>query len=111
MSFEEFLAVWVPNHPDQMKPQISRFMSADGKMVANFLISYDRLQEGLEVVAERIKVPALARLPRENESPRAVSRADLAPGQIAWIEEHLRRDVEAMGRYCNRLRLPEAAEG
>src|SRR4051812_39959950 len=47
MSFEKFLSVWVPNHPDQMKPQISRFMSADGKMVANLLISYDRLQEGL----------------------------------------------------------------
>jgi hypothetical protein len=109
MSFEQFLSRWAPDHPDQLRPQISRFTRANGDVAANFLISYDKLQEGLEVVAERIKVPALTKLPRENESPRRVSRADLSADQIGWIEERLHKDVDAIRRHCNQLRFPERA--
>src|SRR5436190_23571718 len=110
MNFEQFMSVWVPAHPDQLRPQISRFTSADGKIATNLLITFDRLREGLEMVAERLDVPALTKLPRENESPRKMSRADIAPKHIAWIENHMRADAEAIRLHGNRLRLPEAAE-
>jgi len=79
-------------------------------LAANFLISYDRLQEGLEVVAERIQVPALAQLPLENQSPQKISRGDLTPRQITWIENHMRGDADAIRHDCNRLRVPEAVQ-
>jgi hypothetical protein len=110
MSFEQFMSVWVPGHLDQLKPQISRFTSADGKVATNLLITFDRLHEGLEIVAQRLNVPALTKLPHENESPRKISRADIAPEHIAWIENHMRADAEAIRLHGDRLRLPEAAE-
>src|SRR4051812_16356365 len=109
MSFEQFLSVWAANHPDHVRPQISRFKSADGELAANFLISFDRLQEGLEVVAKRIQVPALANLPLENQSPQKISRGDLTPRQIIWIENHMLGDADAIRHDCNRFRVPEAA--
>ena len=110
MDFAQFLSVWVPGHPDQLKPQISRFKTAEGTIAANLLISFDRLHEGLEIVAERLKIPVLTKLPRENESPRRITRTDLAPDQIAWIEDRMKTDVEAISHYCDRLIYSESIQ-
>ena len=102
MDFARFVSTWVPKFADQMKPQISRFVDARGKLVTNLLISYDRLQEGLDIVADRLDIPALRNLPRDNESPRVVGRSDLSAEQIAWIEERSRTDTEAIAQYANK---------
>ncbi len=110
MDFARFLESWVPDHPDQMRPQISRFLRADGLPATHFLITLDKLQEGLEIVADKINVPALKKMQRDNESPPVLNRGNLTADQIAWIERRFRKDIGAIDRWGNRLRDPNAAE-
>jgi hypothetical protein len=103
MSFEQFISTWVPKHADQLRPQISRFLRKDQSIATNLLISHDRLQEGLDLVAQRLDIPELTNLPRTNQSPIALRRDDLSPDQIIWIERRLRKDTDAISRYANRI--------
>jgi hypothetical protein len=104
MDFDRFIAQWVPKNADQIKNQYIRFVSAEGRPITNLLISYDKLQEGLETVAKRIGVPELTKLPRVNPSPEgATTRAELTPEQIDWIEQRFKRDREFIDRHANRL--------
>lgn len=103
MDFDRFMTKWFPKNADQLRPQISRFTAADGRLATNFLISYDKLYEGLDIVAKKLKTPELLNLPRENASPRVLNREDLTGDQIAWIEDRMQKDVDAIARYSNRL--------
>jgi hypothetical protein len=103
MDFGQFITNWVPKNADQIRPQISRFVHADGRVAANLLISFDKLQQGLEIVARRLNTPELLKLPRMNESNPGLTRKELAPDQVAWVENRMQRDIEAIKRYCNKI--------
>jgi hypothetical protein len=93
----------VPKNADQIRPQVTRFVSADGRIAANLLISFDKLQEGLQIVAKKLNTPELLNLPKLNESPKGVTRAELLPEQIQWVENRMQRDIETIKRYCNKI--------
>jgi hypothetical protein len=103
MDFGQFITTWVPKNADQIRPQVTRFTSTDGRIAANLLISFDKLHEGLAMVAKKLNTPELTNLPKLNESPKGVTRAELLPEQIQWIENRMQRDVETIKRYCNKI--------
>jgi hypothetical protein len=103
MDFGQFIQTWVPKNADQIRPQVTRFTHADGRIAANLLISFDKLQPGLEMVAKKLNTPELLTLPKLNESPTGVKRSELLPEQIAWVENRMQRDIDAIKRYCNRI--------
>jgi len=103
MDFARFIAQWVPRNADQLKNQYLRFVSAEGRLITNLLISYDKLEAGLEMVAEKIGAPELSKLPRANASPSGLTRDELTREQIDWIEQRFRRDREFITRHANKI--------
>jgi hypothetical protein len=103
MDFARFITEWVPRNGDQLRPQFARFVSAEGRVVTNLIISYDRLAEGLAIVADRLDTQELRNLPRVNPSPSQLMRDNLSPEQLTWIYTRLEKDREFMARYCDRL--------
>jgi len=103
MDFARFITQWVPRNADQLKNQYLRFVSAEGRLITNLLISYDKLDAGLEIVAGRIGVPELTKLPRANASPEGTKRDELAREQVEWIEARFRRDREFIQHHADRL--------
>jgi hypothetical protein len=103
MSFDDFIAQWVPKNADQLKNQHVRFVGSEGRLITNLLISYDKLQEGLEIVANRIGAPDLLKLPQANTSPEGLARGDLTKEQVDWINARFRRDREFIDRHANKL--------
>lgn len=104
MDFARFITQWVPRNADQLKNQYARFVSAEGRLITNLLISYDKLDAGLEIVAGKIGVPDLTKLPRANTSPEGgAKRGDLTREQVEWIETRFKRDREFIERHADRL--------
>ncbi|MBV9991199.1 MAG: hypothetical protein JOZ72_07880 [Alphaproteobacteria bacterium] len=103
MDFARFITQWVPRNADQLKNQYLRFVSTEGRLITNLLISYDKIDAGLEMVANRIGVPELTKLPRANASPSGMKRDELTREQIEWIEARFRRDREFIDRHADRL--------
>jgi hypothetical protein len=106
MDFDEFLSTWCPTFWDQTAPQYNRLLDCNGDIAPNFIISYDRLSEGLKYVASRIGAPVLCPLAPANVSPHPFSRSDLTGSQLAWISRHFEDDRRFMRRFCNRLLTP-----
>ena len=102
MDFGQFIAEWVPKNADQLRPQYTRFVGTEGRVVANLIISHDRLMEGMATVAEKLDIKELLHLPRNNPSPPGLSRAELTPEQIVWIENRCAKDRDFINRFCNR---------
>jgi hypothetical protein len=102
MDFGQFITDWVPKNADQVRPQFSRFTSAEGRIVANLLISFDKLAQGMEILAGRLQVKELRNLPKVGPSPPGITRDDLTPEQIKWAETRFEKDREFMARYCDR---------
>lgn len=103
MDFSRFIAQWAPKNADQLKNQHLRFVSAEGRLITNFLISYDRLEAGLEIVAGRLGTPELLKLPKANASPPGTVRGDLTREQLDWVEARFRKDREFIERHANKL--------
>jgi hypothetical protein len=103
MDFAQFIAEWVPKNADQLRQQHSRFTSAEGRIVANLVVSFEKLGPGMEIVAERLQVNELLSLPKTNPSPSGTTRSDLKPEQLAWIESRFERDREFIEKYCDRI--------
>jgi len=103
MDFAEFIAQWVPKNADQLKNQYVRFIGSEGRIITNLLISYNKLDAGLELVANRIGVAELMNLPRANTSPPGAARSDLTQEQVDWIEARFRRDREFIARHADKL--------
>jgi hypothetical protein len=101
MSFGDFLADWVPRNAPQVVPQHLRFLDPDGRIGANYIMSFDRLNDGMAHVAARLGLRRVKRLQRLNRSGGGFARADLSPAQICAIERHFAGDVAFIGRYCN----------
>jgi hypothetical protein len=106
MDFDEFLDKWAEKNKDQMRPQLTRFLAADGKIGANYIISYENLTDGLEYVAGVFGTAGLRQPPRSNVSEAQINRNTLTRGQLAWISERFGEDQRFMARYCDR-RLSE----
>jgi hypothetical protein len=103
MDFARFITQWVPRNADQLKNQYLRFVSAEGRLVTNLLISYAKLDAGLEMVANRIGAPELTKLPRANASPEGTKREELTREQVEWIESRFRRDREFIEHHADRV--------
>jgi hypothetical protein len=103
MDFSQFLAEWAPKNADQLRPQYVRFTSAEGRVVANFIVSFANLVAGMAVISERLQVKELLNLPNPNPSPPGLTRADLTADHLAWVEARFERDREFMARYCDRM--------
>lgn len=103
MDFAQFITDWVPKNIDQLRPQHSRFTSAEGRLVANLLISFEKLDAGMAILAERLHVKDLVSLPKSNPSPPGIGRSELRPDQVSWIESKFGRDREFMEKYCDRI--------
>jgi hypothetical protein len=103
MDFAQFITDWVPKNHDQLRPQYSRFTSAEGRLVANLLISFDKLAQGMEMVAEKLQMKELLNLPKSNPSPPGITREDLTPEQRKWIDARFEKDRDFMTQYCDRL--------
>jgi glycosyltransferase involved in cell wall biosynthesis len=103
MDFAQFFQEWTKRNPDQLVPQYTRFLTQDGKIGANYIISYSRLEEGLEYVANNLGVPALRELRRLNVSEQRVSRTGLSQEHLTWISRHFERDYAFMERFGDRF--------
>ena len=68
MDFNQFITEWTNKNADQIQLQLTRFLDNQGNIGANYIISYERLAEGLNHVASVINVPELRKLRRENVS-------------------------------------------
>jgi hypothetical protein len=102
MGFGDFLARWVPANRPQIAPQHTRFLDKEGRLGANYIISYGRLADGLREVSRHLRGPRFARLRRQNASPAGLRRDQLSAAELAWIEDHFRDDFRFMARYCDR---------
>jgi len=102
MRFSDFLEHWVPRNLPQIVPQHSRFLDDEGRIGANYIITYARLQEGLRAVAQQIGGRPFPRLKKLNFSPAGIDRRDLRPTEIAWVEQHFAHDYRFIARYCDR---------
>jgi len=103
LDFDGFISEWVPKNNDQLKNQYLRFLGSEGRLVTNLLISYGKLDSGLEIVAEKLGVPDLTKLPRTNTSPQGLKREDLTREQVDWIEKRFRKDIEFIEHHADRL--------
>jgi len=105
MDFAGFIAQWAPKNADQLKNQYVRFISAEGRLITNLLISYNKLEDGLAIVADRIGTPELMKLARTNTSPDGLKRGDLTREQRDWIENRFRRDKDIIANHADRLNV------
>lgn len=62
LDFVRFLGEWVPRNEDQMTPQYHRFRDSQQRIAANYIISYNNLEEGLRFVSQRLGIGSLVPL-------------------------------------------------
>jgi hypothetical protein len=101
MDFGRFLEEWTVRNADQATPQYLRFLDRNKRLATHYLISYDRLEEGLRFVSDRLRVRGLLPLQRENRSESRLRRAAVQDVQERWIEDRYCRDRHVMATYCN----------
>ena len=103
LDFDHFLREWTVANADQIRQQHLRFLDRAGRLAPNYIISYDRLGDGMRFVADRIGVKALTALSRENQSPGDFDISAVAAQQREWIEKRFDGDLRVMQNYCDRL--------
>jgi hypothetical protein len=106
LDFDRFLNEWTQRNSDQIMQQYSRFLDRNGRIAADYIISYNQLENGLRFVGERIGVKGLTSLRKENESPARADRSSLTAEQRNWIEHHFAEDRELLNNYCDRSLTP-----
>jgi hypothetical protein len=106
LTFDQFLLDWCERNAEQARQQHTRFLDGQGNLGVNYLIDYGDLTAGLRFVADRIGVPDLGMLPRENASYGKMKADSLSAEQRQWIETRFAGDRELLAKYCNRV-LPE----
>jgi hypothetical protein len=102
MDFDQFIDGWAEANPQQLQNQHTRFLSRDGTVGANYIISYANLLQGLQYVASRIDVPGLAGLSSLNVSERRVTRTDLTNRHLNWIASRFQADERFIAEFCDR---------
>jgi 2-polyprenyl-3-methyl-5-hydroxy-6-metoxy-1,4-benzoquinol methylase len=106
MDFDRFLSEWTVHNHGQVKQQYLRFLDRKGRIAANYIISYEQLEHGLQFVSGHIGVRGLVPLGKVNESHGSFDRCSLNAEQSDWIEAHFAEDREILSGYCNRLLTP-----
>ncbi len=101
MDFAAFLERWVPANYPQIIPQHHRFLDREGRIGANYVITYDRLREGLAYVRRRLGGARIPTLKKLNQTRGGITRRDLKPGELAWIQDHFKNDYRFMARHCD----------
>jgi len=103
LDFDGFINEWTKVNSDQIAPQFTRFLTKEGKIGANYIISYSNLGEGLDYVASVIDAPALRTLPHANVSNRRICRNDLSGQHLEWIARALEQDGQFIEKFCDRM--------
>lgn len=111
MDFDRFLDEWTVHNRGQVEQQYLRFLDRKGHVAANYIISYDQLENGLQFVSQHIGVKGLLPLGKVNESHGSFDRCSLKVEQRDWIEAHFAKDREILSGYCNRLLIPRTQSG
>jgi hypothetical protein len=101
MSFSNFLTNWVPRNAPQAMPQHLRFMDPQGRIGANYIMTLDRLNDGMAHVIDRLGLRRVKRLRRLNHSEPGLTRSDLDHQQVCAIERHFNSDYAFIARHCN----------
>lgn len=77
------------------RPQVSRFMRADGQLGADCIIDYAHLQAAWPLLCQRLDVPEEP-LKLANTSPKEAQRDDLPATIIGEIYDYFAEDVKAL---------------
>ena len=101
MTFTDFLARWVPDNSSQVIPQYRRFLDSTGRIGANYIVSYERLEEGLDAIMDRLGRERLAGMKSLNMSSGKLRRSALTADELDWIRNHFKEDFAFISRYCN----------
>jgi hypothetical protein len=110
MNFDDFIIDWCTRNVDQIGPQHNRFVDLSGTIFANYIISYPNLELGFEHVKSITGTQSAGALPKANTSDYKIFRRDLTPGQLEWITERFKEDIEFMCLYCDRPLSTEKCE-
>jgi hypothetical protein len=102
MDFDDFIIYWCTRNEDQLRPQHNWFVDLDGTIFANYIISYPNLELGFEYVKSITGTQGAGALPKANMSDYKICRSDLKPGQLEWITERFKEDIEFTCLYCDR---------
>src|SRR5215472_15851737 len=94
MDFDQFLTEWTERNADQIRPEFQRFLTRDGEIGANYIISYANLAQGLSHVGSIINVPGLPKLGQKNVSERRLQARDLSETHRKWISQRFTRDTQ-----------------
>jgi hypothetical protein len=108
ISFTEFLPLFRARQSWQLAPQASRLTDRQGRMRMDYLIDFDRLEEQFAEVLRLIGLPEI-QLPRHNESPDVITRADIPPAIRQQIAQEYRQDRRIKRTLTGRLLRPAAA--
>jgi FkbH-like protein len=106
MDFDKFISEWTERNADQIRPQFERFLTTNGTIGANYIISYANLTEGLRWAGSIINVPGLPKLGQQNVSDRRLQARDLSEAQRKSISQRFTRDKNFMVQYCDRVLDP-----
>ena len=107
IGFMGFFETWTRRKDWQVQEQHKRFLSNDGSIGANYIISYQNIVHGMQYVGLRLNTENLANLRRDNESQIYLTRDDLTEAQIKQIQGQFPGDYRFMAKYCDRLLSPE----
>jgi hypothetical protein len=110
MNFDDFITDWCTMNTDQVIPQYTRFVDLNSTIFANYIISYRNIELGFEYVKSITGTQSAGALPRVNTSDYNIFRRDLTPGQLEWIRERFKKDIEFMRLYCDRPLSREKCE-
>jgi hypothetical protein len=101
MSFAEFRMKWAAANPAQLRPQYSRFLSRDGSLGVDYLISLDRLDEGFRFVCNRLGLAAS--IERLNPSNPRLQKHALTSADVKWVQEQFEQDYYLLDGFCGRV--------
>lgn len=123
LSFDDFLNEWVIERKSwQMKPQMHRFVNANGEPIVDYIISYESLDRGLSYVLEKIgiytenNVGGIRKnrilfwkskksniLKRLNKSPKKASASDVSDWAKQFLLDYFSDDYSFYNKYKDRL--------
>jgi hypothetical protein len=102
LDFDQFLNEWTQRNAEQVKQQHLRFLDRSGRIAANYIISYQKLAEGLKFVGDRLAIPDLASIPTENPSYGRFQISSITGTQREHIDARFAQDVAFLHCYCDR---------
>jgi hypothetical protein len=105
INFSEFRTRWAETNADQLLPQCNRFLSGDGTLGVDYIVSYDNLADGFRFVTKKLGISA--QLERVNASERYVNRPDLSSADIEWVNSQFQQDTYILSYFCDRVLTSE----